>query len=398
MATQTNTRAGTWVTQQSGPDGFSAFLPRPLPPEPPLAVTPELQERLDAANQALGRLDGVTLLLPDPDLFLYSYIRKEAVLSSQIEGTQSSLSDLLLFEQEGAPSVPAGDVQETSNYVAAMDRGIAMLRTEGLPLSTRVLREVHRVLLSGTRGSERQPGEFRRSQNWIGGTRPGNARFVPPPWQEVAPAIGALERFLHDDPVKTPILIKAALSHAQFETIHPFLDGNGRVGRLLITLLLIADGVLDRPLLYLSLYLKRHRDIYYDHLQRVRLEGAWEDWLTFFLEGLTEVAESTTETTKRLVAMIERDRRRIQQLGRGAATAARVHDRLIAHVVGRPAVVAGELGMSEPPAYQAFARLEELGLAREITGRQRGRIYVYEEYLQLLNADTAATSTPDGGR
>ncbi|MDP9385112.1 MAG: Fic family protein [Actinomycetota bacterium] len=398
MATQTNMRAGTWVTQQAGPDGFSAFLPRPLPPEPPLAVTPELQERLDAANQALGRLDGVTLLLPDPDLFLYSYIRKEAVLSSQIEGTQSSLSDLLLFEQEGAPSVPAGDVQETSNYVAAMDRGIAMLRAEGLPLSTRVLREVHRVLLSGTEGSERQPGEFRRSQNWIGGTRPGNARFVPPPWQEVAPAIGALERFLHDDPVKTPVLIKAALSHAQFETIHPFLDGNGRVGRLLITLLLIAEGVLDRPLLYLSLYLKRHRDIYYDHLQRVRLEGAWEDWLTFFLEGLTEVAESTTETTKRLVAMIERDRRRIQQLGRGAATAARVHDRLIAHVVGRPAVVAGELGMSEPPAYQAFARLEELGLAREITGRQRGRIYVYEEYLQLLNADTAATSTPDGGR
>jgi len=398
MATQTNTRAGTWVTQQSGPDGFSAFLPRPLPPEPPLAVTPELQERLDAANQALGRLDGVTLLLPDPDLFLYSYIRKEAVLSSQIEGTQSSLSDLLLFEQEGAPSVPAGDVQETSNYVAAMDRGIAMLRTEGLPLSTRVLREVHRVLLSGTRGSERQPGEFRRSQNWIGGTRPGNARFVPPPWQEVAPAVGALERFLHDDPVKTPILIKAALSHAQFETIHPFLDGNGRVGRLLITLLLIAEGVLDRPLLYLSLYLKRHRDIYYDHLQRVRLEGAWEDWLTFFLEGLTEVAESTTQTTKHLVAMIERDRRRIQQLGRGAATAARVHDRLIAHVVGRPAVVASELGMSEPPAYQAFARLEKLGLAREITGRQRGRIYVYEEYLQLLNADTAATSTRAGGR
>ncbi len=398
MATQTNTRAGTWVTQQSGRDGFSAFLPRPLPPEPPLAVTPELQERLDAANQALGRLDGVTLLLPDPDLFLYSYIRKEAVLSSQIEGTQSSLSDLLLFEQEGAPSVPAGDVQETSNYVAAMDRGIAMLRTEGLPLSTRVLREVHRVLLSGTRGSERQPGEFRRSQNWIGGTRPGNARFVPPPWQEVAPAIGALERFLHDDPVKTPILIKVALSHAQFETIHPFLDGNGRVGRLLITLLLIAEGVLDRPLLYLSLYLKRHRDIYYDHLQRIRLEGAWEDWLTFFLEGLTEVAESTTETTKRLVAMIERDRRRIQQLGRGAATAARVHDRLIAHVVGRPAVVASELGMSEPPAYQAFARLEALGLVREITGRQRGRIYVYEEYLQLLNADTAAASTPNGGR
>jgi Fic family protein len=388
MATQTSTRAGAWVTQQSGPDGFSAFIPRPLPPEPPLVISPELQERLDAANQALGRLDGVTLLLPDPDLFLYSYIRKEAVLSSQIEGTQSSLSDLLLFEQEGAPSVPVGDVQQTSNYVAAMDRGIAMIKTEGLPLSSRVLREVHRVLLSDTRGSERQPGEYRRSQNWIGGTRPGNSRFVPAPWQEVAPAIGALERFLNDDPVKTPILIKAALSHAQFETIHPFLDGNGRVGRLLITLLLIAEGVLARPLLYLSLYLKRHREVYYDHLQRIRVEGAWEDWLAFFLEGLIDVAESTTDTTKRLVAMIERDRRRIQQIGRGAATASRVHDRLVARVAGRPAAVAAELAMSEPPIYQAFARLQELGLAREITGRQRGRIYVYEEYLQLLNADT----------
>jgi len=388
MATQINDRAGVWVTQQSGPDGFSAFLPRPLPPDPPLLVTPDLQARLDAANQALGRLDGVTLLLADPDLFLYSFIRKEAVLSSQIEGTQSSLSDLLLFEQESVPSVPAGDVQETSNYVAAMYRGMAMLNDEGLPLSSRVLREVHRVLMSGTRGADRQPGELRRSQNWIGGTRPGNARFVPPPWQEVGPAIGAMERFLHDDPVRTPILIKAALSHAQFETIHPFLDGNGRVGRLLITLLLMADGVLERPLLYLSLYLKRHRDVYYDHLQRVRLEGAWEDWVAFFLDGLIDVAASTTESTKRLVAMIERNRRRIQGLGRGAPTAARVHDRLIALVIGRPANVARELEMSEPPVYQAFTRLEELGIAREITGKQRGRVYVYDEYLALLNADT----------
>lgn len=365
-------------------------MPRPLPPDPPLEVSAGLQARLDTANQALGRLDGVTLLLPDPDLFLYSYIRKEAVLSSQIEGTQSSLSDLLLFEQEAAPAVPVSDVRETSNYVGAMDRGIAMIRDEGLPLSTRVLREVHRVLLAGARGGERQPGEFRRSQNWIGGTRPGNARFVPPPWHEVGPAMGALEKFLNDEPHKTPILINAALGHAQFETIHPFLDGNGRVGRLLITLLLVAEGVLDRPLLYLSLYLKRHRELYYEHLQRIRLEGAWEDWLAFFLDGVIEVAESTTTTTKRLVAMIEFDRRRIQgELGRGAATAARVHERLIAHVVGRPAIVALELEMSEPPVYQALARLQELGIAREITGRQRGRVYVYDEYLRLLNEDTA---------
>ena len=392
MATpQTDERAGRWIQQQAGPEGFSAFVPRPLPPVPPLRVDAAVQARLDTANQALGRLDGVTLLLPDPDLFLYSYIRKEAVLSSQIEGTQSSLSDLLLFEQDAAPTVPVSDVQETSNYVAAMDRGIKMLQVEGLPLSTRVLREVHRVLLSGDRGGERQPGEFRKSQNWIGGTRPGTARFVPPPWQEVGTAMGALEKFLHDDPVKTPILIKAALGHAQFETIHPFLDGNGRLGRLLITLLLIAEGVLDRPLLYLSLYLKRHRDVYYDHLQRIRLEGAWEDWLAFFLDGVVEVAESTTETTKRLVEMIGRDRRRIQQLGRGAATAARVHDRLIAHVVGRPAFVADELDMSEPPVYQAFSRLQELGIARETTGRQRGRVYVYDEYLTLLSEETGAS-------
>jgi Fic family protein len=386
--TQASNRAGHWVQQQAGPEGFSAFLPRPLPPDPPLRVDVDLQTRLDTANQALGRLDGVTLLLPDPDLFLYSYIRKEAVLSSQIEGTQSSLSDLLLFEQQAAPAVPVSDVQETSNYVAAMGRGIAMIQDEGIPLSTRVLREAHRVLLSGGRGSERQPGEFRKSQNWIGGTRPGTARYVPPPWPEVGPAMGALEKFLHNEPVKTPILIKAALGHAQFETIHPFLDGNGRLGRLLITLLLISEGVVDRPLLYLSLYLKRNRDVYYDHLQRIRLEGAWEDWLTFFLDGVIEVAESTTQTTKLLVAMIERDRKRIQDLGRGAATAARVHDRLIAHVVGRPAFVADELKMSEPPVYQAFARLEELGIAREITGRQRGRIYVYDEYLSLLSEDS----------
>ena len=383
-------RSGQWLEQQAGPDGFSAFFPLPLPPDPPLRIDAGLQARLDTANQALGRLDGVTLLLPDPDVFLYSYIRKEAVLSSQIEGTQSSLSDLLLFENEAAPSVPLNDVRETSNYVRAMDRGIELIQRDGIPLSTRVLKEVHRVLLSGGRGGERQPGEFRRSQNWIGGSRPGNARFVPPPWHEVGPAMGALEKFLHDDPVATPILVKAALAHAQFETIHPFLDGNGRLGRLLITLLLIEEGVLERPLLYLSLFLKRHRDVYYDHLQRIRLEGSWEEWLAFFLDGVIDVARSTTETTRRLVSVIEQDRRRIQGLGRGAATAARVHERLIAHVVGRPAAVAAELEMSEPPVYQAFSRLEEIGIAREITRRQRGRIYVYGEYLRLLNEDIPA--------
>ncbi|ADB49443.1 Fic family protein [Conexibacter woesei] len=395
---QTSHRAGRVVEQQSGPDGFAAFFPAPLPPDPPLAIDAELQARLDRANQALGRLDGVTLLLPDPEIFLYSYVRKEAVLSSQIEGTQSSLSDLLLFEHDVAPSVPSGDAQEASNYVAATYRGVELLRG-GLPLSNRLLKQVHDTLMDGARGGERQPGEFRRSQNWLGGTRPGTARFVPPPWQEAEAAMGKLERFLHGDPVQTPTLVKAALAHAQFETIHPFLDGNGRLGRLLVTLLLIAEGVIDRPLLYLSLYLKQHRDVYYDRLQRVRTEGAWEDWLVFFLDGVTEVAQSTTETTRRLVSLIEADRRRIHALGRGAATAARVHDELTAGVVGRPADVAARIGRSEPPVYQAFARLEELGIAREVTGRRRGRVYVYDSYLSLLNEGTTtpvpASAGPD---
>jgi Fic family protein len=317
-------RSGEFVIQQAGPDGFAAFIPRALPPEPPLSIGADLQALLDRANQTLGRLDGITLLLPDPDLFLYSYVRKEAVLSSQIEGTQSSLSDLLLFEHDAVAGVPQGDVEEASRYVDAMNHGIQAL-AGGMPLSIRILTDVHSVLMRGARGGTRQPGEFRRVQNWIGGSRPATARFVPPPPQLVPDAMSSLERFLNDVPQTTPVLVKAALAHAQFETIHPFLDGNGRLGRLLVTLLLVADGVLRQPLLYLSLYLKRHRDVYYDHLQRVRTDGDWEGWLRFFLEGVVEVAASTTDTTRKLVAMIERDRQRVHKLGRASATAIRVH-------------------------------------------------------------------------
>jgi Fic family protein len=346
-----------------------------------------MQRLIDRANQELGRLDGITLLLPDPDQFLYTYIRKEAVLSSQIEGTQSSLSDLLLFENEAVPGVPVGDVQETSNYITAMNHGIARI-DGGFPLSSRLLREIHALLLGSGRGADKTPGEFRKTQNWLGGTRPGNARFVPPPWQEVAPAMSNLEKFLHDKPIPTPMLIKAALAHAQFDTIHPFLDGNGRVGRLLITLLLYSEGVLARPLLYLSLYLKQNRDAYYEHLQRVRTEGAWETWLSFFLEGIAEVAHATTETTRRIVQMVERDRKRIHELGRGAATALRVHDRAIHRVVLRAPWVARELSLSEPPVYAAISRLEAVGMLREVTGRRRDKLYVYDEYLALLNEGT----------
>jgi Fic family protein len=386
--TQTNNRSGDFRVVEAGSDGYSAFHPRPLPPDPPLSVDAELQGFLDRANQALGRLDGITLLLPDPDQFLYSYVRKEAVLSSQIEGTQSSLSDLLLFEADAAPGVPLHDAQETSNYIEAMNRGLELLRVEKLPICNRLFREVHAVLLGSGRGSEKTPGKFRREQNWLGGSRPSVARYVPPPWGEVEPAMSELEKFLHDQPERTPILIKAALAHAQFESIHPFLDGNGRVGRLLISLLLVADGVLKGPLLYLSLYLKQNRDDYYDYLQRIRTEGAWEEWLRFFLEGVVEVAESTTATTGDLVQMIERDRHTIHGFGRGAATAARVHDLASRFVVFRPTVAAEVLGLSAPPIYGAVNRLEEAGILREVTGRQRGKLYVYDEYLARLNEGT----------
>ncbi|MEK6687426.1 MAG: Fic family protein, partial [Gemmatimonadota bacterium] len=273
----------------SGGEVVKAFIPSPLPPVPPLQVDPPLRTLLDETLLELGRLDSISALLPDTPLFLYSYVRKEAVLSSQIEGTQSSLSDLLLFEVEGAPGAPLDDITEVVSYVAALEHGLRRIRA-GFPLSARLLREIHGLLLATGRGASQQPGEFRRSQNWIGGTRPGNALFVPPPAEAVAECIGALERFLHDQPKKTSPLLKAALAHVQFETIHPFLDGNGRVGRLLITLLLCAEGVLQEPLLYLSLYLKQHRQRYYELLTEVRTTGNWEEWVTFFVEAARSTA------------------------------------------------------------------------------------------------------------
>ncbi|HEV2998228.1 MAG TPA: Fic family protein [Solirubrobacteraceae bacterium] len=351
-----------------------------------------MQSLLDRANQALGRLDGITLLLPDPDQFIYAFARKEAVLSSQIEGTQSSLSDLLLFEHDAAPEPLREDARETANYIAALNHGLEQIAQPGAPpVSGRLLREVHRRLLQTGRGSNKAPGEFRRTQNWIGGSRPGRARFVPPPSQEVLPAIGALERFIHDDPQPTPILIKAALAHAQFETIHPFLDGNGRVGRLLITLLLCSEGVMRRPLLYLSLYFKRHRDAYYEHLQHIRTHGDWEGWLRFFLEGLLEVADSTTLTTRRLVAMIETDRQTIHSFGRAAPTAHRVHDLAARSVLIDASSTAASIGLTVPPVYAAIARLERAGILREATGRRRGKLYVYDQYLSILNEGTEDT-------
>ena len=381
-------RAGTFRRVSAGGETYFVFYPRPLPPEPPLEVEP-LQDLADRANQALGRLDGVTLLLPSPDLFLYSYVRKEAVLSAQIEGTQSSLSELLLFEHEDAPGVPKPEIAEPLNYVRALYHGLHRIEG-GFPLSNRLLREIHALLVEGGRGADKAPGEFRTSQNWIGGTRPGNARFVPPPPEEIALAMSDLEKFLHDRPVQTPILFKAALAHAQFGTIHPFLDGNGRLGRLLVTLLLCAEQrVLSKPLLYLSLYLKRNRDEYYERLQRVRTDGEWEEWVRFFLEGVSDVANSATDATRRLLALIERDRQRIQSLGRAAASAARLHELVVREIVFKIPEAARRLETNEVTLGNAARNLESLGIVRETTGRPRNKRYVYVDYLAVIEEGTA---------
>ena len=310
---------GRYVTISTVGEKAQAFVPAPLPPRPPIDWTPELRSKFDQALLALGRLDSVSTLLPDTSLFLYMYVRKEAVLSSMIEGTQSSLSDLLLFELDQEPGVPLNDVREVSNYVAALNHGLRLMEN-GLPLSLRLFREIHGVLLTQGRGSNQTPGEFRRSQNWIGGTRPGNAAFVPPPAEEVLACMSKLEFFLHDQPEPTPVLLKAALAHVQFETIHPFLDGNGRLGRLLITLLLCAQKVLREPMLYLSLYFKTHRQYYYELLDNVRLTGDWEAWLDFFAEAVIVSATQSVETALHLLDLLNQDRDKISGLGRAAAS------------------------------------------------------------------------------
>ncbi len=376
---------GEYVTSMTGGERVCAFVPIPLPPQPPLEFSPARQRLLERATLALGRLDSITLLLPEPDIFLYAYVRREAVLSSQIEGTQSSLSDLLLFELPEAPGAPFDDVVEVSNYVAALEHGMRRLG-EGLPLCNRLLREMHAVLLSRGRGSGKAPGEFRKSQNWIGGTRPGEAHFVPPPPDRVEVCMADLERFLHDERQLYPTLVKAALAHVQFETIHPFLDGNGRLGRLLISFILHHDGLLSRPLLYLSLYFKRHRSLYYELLDRVRRTGDWERWIDFFLEGVEKTAEDAVETARRLVLLFREDENRIQALGRRSSTVLhcfRVFCR-------RPILTIGDVGkatgISYPTAANGVAMLEELGVLRELTGRRRDRIYAYDAFLNLLNA------------
>lgn len=380
--------SGTYAVTVAGGETVRAFLPHPLPPRPPLAFDGRLQQGLEAAVLALGRLDGVSTLLPDKSLFLYSYVRKEAVLSSQIEGTQSSLSDLLLFELDETPGVPLDDVVEVSNYVAALDHGLARLR-EGFPLSLRLIREIHGVLLSRGRGSGKDPGEFRRSQNWIGGSRPATAAFVPPPHTAVPECMTALERFLHADDDGLPVLVRAGLSHVQFETIHPFLDGNGRVGRLLITLLLCHAGVLRDPLLYLSLYLKERRPEYYRLLDAIRREGDWEEWLAFLLEGIRLTAEGAVDTAQRLGTLFRDDRTKIESQGRRAGSALRVHEAIKARPILSMPEICRTTGLSFPAASSAMQLLVDTAVARELTGKRRNRLFVYDRYLGILNEGTA---------
>jgi len=362
-----------------------AFVPNPLPPVPPLQWDGSLPSMTQRAGVALGRLSGVTGLLPDPQLFLYSYVRKEAVLSSQIEGTQSSLSELLLFENDAASGAPLEDVTEVSNYVAAMEHGMKRL-AEGFPLSLRLIKEVHGVLLAKGRGSEKQPGEFRTSQNWIGGSRPGNALFVPPPPEQVLACMGSLELFLHNHDV--PSLVRAGLAHAQFETIHPFLNGNGRTGRLLVTMLLCHDGVLPQPLLYLSLFLKKNRSTYYELLQRVRTHGTWEEWLDFFLQGVEETANQAADTASRLLQVFQQDRARLHALGRKGNSAIKLHDILQKQPVMTVTRLVAKFGFTAPTANTALVVLVEQGIVREITGNRRNRVFSYTKYLRTLTEGT----------
>jgi len=378
---------GHYITISTVGEKAQAFVPAPLPPAPPIEWSPELREKFDQALLALGRLDSVSVLLPDTSLFLYMYVRKEAVLSSMIEGTQSSLSDLLLFELKHQPGVLLDDVQDVSNYVAALNHGIKRLG-EDFPLSLRLLKEIHSVLLSKGRGKECDPGEFRRSQNWIGGSHPGNAAFVPPPSEYLQECMGKLELFLHDQPKKTPVLIKAALAHVQFETIHPFLDGNGRLGRLIITLLLCSEKILKEPMLYLSLYFKTHRQRYYELLNEVRLTGDWEAWLDFFADAVIYTATQAVKTAQQLIKLSTEDGLRINGLKRISGSAHLIHKAMLERPMTSPNWIHEKTQLSPATVNASLRELEQLGIVKEVTGQKRNRLYSYVEYIRIMNEGT----------
>lgn len=377
---------GRYVETTYGTETVRAHVPPPLPPVNPLRLD-RLQILLEQASQAIGRLDALTTAFPDLALYIYSWVRKDAVLSSQIEGTQSSISDLLLYENGDAPGVPVHDAKDVSNYVAALSHGILRMRA-GFPLSLRLIREMHGALLANGRGSDQAPGEFRTSQNWIGGTRPGNAVYVPPPPEMVPDCMSNLESFLHEERPDLPVLVQAGMAHVQFESIHPFLDGNGRIGRLLITMLLCARGVMKEPILYLSLYFKKHRSTYYYLLSQVRAKDAWEDWIEFFLTGVLETATEAADAAKRTMALFAEHRQMIETLGRPATSALQVYRHLQKQPLISIVKAAPQIGVSAPTLAKSLEHLRQLGIVRELTGKQRHRIFVYEPYMAILNEGT----------
>jgi Fic family protein len=379
-------RLGTYVSSSVAGETVHAFIPPPLPPVPELQLK-ALHRQVDRANQELGRLNGMTKLLPDIRFLLYLYTRKEALVSSQIEGTRSSFADLLLFENDEVPHVPVEDVEEVSNYVAAMRHGLRRM-AGGFPLSLRLIREIHAILLRGGRGANKMPGEFRRTQNWIGGSRPGNAAFIPPPPERLMECLDSFERFVHNDKHQLPVLVEAGLVHVQFESIHPFLDGNGRLGRLLITLLLCAKGALTEPLLYPSLYLKSNRNRYYDLLQRVRTEGAWEDWLAFFVEGIAIAAQEAADTAERTLKLFAKDKARIEKLGRAAPSALRLHEFIQSNPYMRIRTAAKALKLTVPTVTSSLNHLVDLGIVKEVSGKHRDRLFAYTRYVNMVSEGT----------
>lgn len=386
-----NRRIGRYIKSSVvGGEYYTAYLPKPLPPEPPKNMQ-QIYPLLDKASVAVGRLDGLSVVLPDTELFLYMYVRKEALLSSQIEGTQSSFSDLLIYENNGTPGVPIDDVAEVSSYVASMNYGLE--RLNDLPLSLRLIREIHEILMRNSRGSTKQPGEFRTTQNWIGGSRPGNAVFVPPPPEYLMECLDNLEKFIHDENIAMPTLIKAALIHVQFETIHPFLDGNGRLGRLLITFLLCAAGLLKKPLLYLSLFFKNRRDEYYSHLQNVREKGEWEEWIKFFLEGVVLTSEQATETARRIITLFDSDRKKIETSDKSSTSVLVIHKYMQSHPVVGTTKLKDACDLTLPTVLRSLGILESMGIVKEITGRERHRIYIYKDYISILNEGTEPLKT-----
>jgi Fic family protein len=373
-------RIGTYITQKVTGESYKAYIPPKLPPEPPVNLA-KLYPYIEKATLALAELNIIHKSIPNTALFIYMYVRKEALLSSQIEGTQSSFSDLILFEHDQKPNVSLEDVEEVSNYVKAITYGLGRLK-EHFPLSLRLLREIHGVLLSGCRGSGKLPGEFRRSQNWIGGTRPGNALFVPPPVDRLNQCLYDFESFLHDNSL--PVLIKVGLAHVQFETIHPFLDGNGRLGRLLITLLLCMGGMLDEPILYLSLYLKQNQHVYYELLQEVRLHGTWETWLEFFLEGVYRSAKQAISTANLINCLFVQDQLKIATLGRARFSCEQTLEYMKRLPQVTVALLASELSISPPTARSSLKHMVELGVLEEMSGKKRDKIYIYRNYLNIL--------------